>query len=90
MSTVDIEQLMKDLRNSARMVRFTKKDGSLRDLRCTLVANQLPERAQQALEQPMRQPNETLVTVWDLDKKAWRSFRKDAVVSVTEAELQDA
>lgn len=84
MSTIDIDQLVKDLQQGTRTVRFTKRDGSQRDIRCTLMANQLPERAQQALEQPLRETKSNLVTVWDLEKSAWRSFRRDSVISVNE------
>ena len=84
MSTVDIDQLIQDLRKGVRSVRFTKRDGSLRDLRCTLEASQLPVKEQKALDKPLREANANLVTVWDLDKAAWRSFRRDSVVSVSE------
>ena len=63
-------------------VRFTKVDGTTRDMRCTLKSDFLPDG--EVSENNKKAVTEAVLPVWDLDKKAWRSFRID---SVTEMQL---
>ena len=54
-------------------IQFNKKDGQERTMTCTLLPKYLPE------VKSARHSPDTL-TVWDLDKKAWRSFRLENFV----------
>ena len=64
-------------------VRFTKVDGTTRDMRCTLKEDLLPEPVASDTEiNRNRKPNDSVQVVWDLDKKAWRSCRIDSVLEM--------
>jgi hypothetical protein len=70
-----------DLHNYVCAVKFTKKDGSIRDMLCTLREDRLP--AQTDIEENIqkKKPNADVVSVWDIENEGWRSFRKDSVTS---------
>jgi hypothetical protein len=59
---------------------FTKKDGSDRTMRCTLQDKYIIPYEKKT-NRVKTQSNETL-SVWDLDKNEWRSFRYDSVKRV--------
>lgn len=62
-------------------VVFSKKNGEKRVMRCTRKASLIPdEDMPKGVE---RAHNPEVVKAYDLDKKAWRSFRKDSVISVS-------
>lgn len=65
-------------------VKFVKKDGTDRDMLCTLNESLLP--AQVDLEEAVQKktPNPEVQAVFDIDKQAWRSFRWDSLVGFTE------
>ena len=75
------EQLKTNLKEWIATVAFEKKDGTLRELRCTLNSKYLPE--QEVLEEgevkKTRAVNDKVLSVWDLDNEGWRSFRLDSV-----------
>lgn len=52
------------------VVEFTKRDGTVRRMRCTLQEGVVPKAAFD-----MNDYNDyDLITVWDVDRGAWRSF----------------
>lgn len=62
-------------------VTFTKVDGTVRVMPCTLQVSALPERdASKLTESKKHNPN--TLSVWCLDKKEWRSFRVANVLNV--------
>ncbi len=67
-------------------VVFTKKDGSQREMFCTLSEGKIPAekqpKAQEAVSQTARQPNESALRVFDTQAQDWRSFRWDSVIEV--------
>ena len=65
-------------------VKFIKKDGSERDMRCTLNPALLPEQEVQESAEPKKEPNPNILKVWDLEKSAWRSFRLDSIIGFSE------
>ncbi len=71
------------LRNNICVVVFTKADGvDMREMKCTLDINRAPEMYDGAKEKTSRKmPNKEVIPVWDLEKKAWRSFRVDSVMN---------
>ena len=57
-------------------ITFTKKDGTERVMRCTLMESALPPRDSDAQEKP-HSPD--VQPVWDIEAGGWRSFRWDSV-----------
>ena len=74
------EFLKSNLQTAILNIAFIKKDGSHRDLRCTLRPDLLP--AQTDLEEAVQKktPNPDILAVWDLENKGWRSFRYDSII----------
>ena len=68
----------KDLR-----VTFTKKDGSERAMRCTLVEARIPaDKVPKSSEETTSQTSRPAVRVFDTEVGEWRSFRWDSVTKV--------
>lgn len=72
------EEIMATLMNAIALVTFTKKDGTLREMRCTLQEAFIPQKTTEST----RKQNDEVLAVWDVDKDAWRSFRLDSVTDV--------
>lgn len=74
------EYLKGVLQTGIANVTFLKKDGTQRNLLCTLMPSELP--AQTDLEEAVQKktPNPEVLAVWDLENKGWRSFRYDSVL----------
>ena len=78
------EYLIELLIRNVVEVEFKKKDDSVRTMRCTLLEKHLPRReVTNSRDRPKKEPNKSLIPVFDLDKKAWRCFRIDSVISFT-------
>jgi len=61
-------------------VKFTKTDGSERDMKCTLMEAMVkPHERKTDREKKL---NDNIISVWDVDKEAWRSFRYDSIISI--------
>jgi hypothetical protein len=64
-------------------VTFTKKDGTERTMNCTLSPILVPSVKQDELvedhKKGIKRHNPDVRTVWDLEKKGWRSFRYDSI-----------
>lgn len=65
-------------------VTFTKKDGSERVMECTTAPSLVPPEPDSDPLTPKREkkPNEDVCPVYDLESKAWRSFRWDSIKQV--------
>lgn len=69
-------------------VEFTKADGTVRAMICTLSedhgAKYKPMTESDAVTpgRPRRQPTEQVRTVWDCEAAAWRSFRWDRLKKI--------
>jgi hypothetical protein len=63
-------------------VTFTKKDGTLRDMRCTLSEGRIPTDKQPKGESSSKDSG-SAVRVFDTEKQEWRSFRWDSVTKVS-------
>ena len=74
------EDVLKTLRAGATTVRFTKVDGSEREMRCTLSESQIPTDKQPKTKESGSTAG-SAVRVFDLDKGEWRSFRLDSLIS---------
>jgi len=82
------EGFEKDLLTATASVRFIKKDGSAREMLCTRIADLIPAKpvTESAEVKPAktRVANPNNIAVYDLDKNAWRTIRKN---TITEIEL---
>jgi hypothetical protein len=72
------EILLKALKENKCTVTFTKVSGETRVMPCTLKEDIIPKLEHKGT----KKPNESVVSVWCLDKKEWRSFRVDNVVDL--------
>ena len=65
-------------------VTFTKKDGTERVMNCTTNKELVPPvEVKETVEKKERKVNEDTMPVYDLEVKAWKSFRWDSVKQVT-------
>jgi hypothetical protein len=85
--TLTREQLITALSANVCQVTFTKLNGEVRVMPCTLREDLVPkyERKTPLVESQdpveVKAPSPTL-SVWCTDKAAWRSFRVDSVTNV--------
>ena len=63
-------------------VTFTKKDGTERIMKCTLVPEDLPKVEVKEDATPRKQKTDDVLAVYDLEAKGWRSFTLRAVKRV--------
>lgn len=83
MNTITRELLFDLLHSGECIVKFTKINGDLRTMPCTLNENLIPPSP--VIEGKItkdKKPNPDVLSVWCLDKKAWRSFRIANVISI--------
>jgi hypothetical protein len=64
------------LRTETVHLTFQKKDGTIREMNCTLSESKLPKQEQ---GKEARKANDSSMPVFDLDKNEWRAFRFDSV-----------
>jgi hypothetical protein len=74
------EELSKKLQKKSLSITFTKVDGSERVMNCTLEEKFLPVVESKSTKK--RLENQGVISVFDLDKQAWRSIRLDSIKSV--------
>ena len=72
--------LKSHLRMGPVNVTFTKKDGTERLMKCTLQEGVVVPH--EKTTERVKEENNEILAVWDLDKNAWRSFRLDSIKSV--------
>lgn len=80
------------LRDNICVVTFTKQDGTERVMRCTLKSEYLPNiPVTEVVSEPnwgnvspktYRKINLQTVSVWDMDKSAWRGFNINTVKQI--------
>lgn len=76
--------LKQQLQGGVVTVVFEKKDGTMRTMRCTLLAEYLPApTGPQLLTEDTRAENDNVLSVWDIDNGGWRSFRLDSIKQLT-------
>jgi hypothetical protein len=82
------DQLTEILRDNVCEVTFTKVDGSVRVMPCTLKENIIPKKpvdiASKSSEKRLRTMD--VLSAWCMDKQEWRSFR---VANVIQVEIQN-
>lgn len=60
------------------VVKFTKVNGEVREMPCTLREDIVPKYERKT----EKKPNDKVLSVWCLDKQEWRSFRVDSVLEL--------
>lgn len=73
------EWLTSVIRNERVNVCFTKADGTERWLHCSLHPELVPADKLQTESATPRKRSEEALSVWDLEKQDWRSFRFDSI-----------
>jgi hypothetical protein len=85
MTIITREQLSELLHTGECMVEFTKVNGEVRSMPCTLKAELIPPAPVKVLAEgevpKVKKENPEVMSVWCLDKKEWRSFRIVNVIS---------
>ena len=68
--------------NKTLVVEFTKKDGEVRRMRCTLDPSNVGEvyEYKGSTQSKIGEKVQESQSVWDIEKGAWRSFRFDSVL----------
>ena len=72
--------LKSHLRMGPVNVTFTKKDGTERLMKCTLQEGVVVPH--EKTTERVKEENNEILAVWDLDKNAWRSFRLDSIKTI--------
>jgi len=72
---------MDDLKSNICQIKFTKKDGAIRNMLCTLNEKYLPIQINPEEQAQKRKENTDVVSVWDTEANNWRSFRKDSIIN---------
>lgn len=69
------------LKNNIVNIKFTKRDGSTRNMKATLREDIIPQatKADPLSQKKIRNISEEVQPVWDTDVKSWRSFRWDSL-----------
>lgn len=75
------DQLKTRLKDVIATVVFQKKDGTLRQMKCTLKESHLPTFEEDSKK--TRKDNLDVLPVWDIENGEWRSFRIDSIKSVS-------
>jgi len=70
---IDKEQLVNMLQSGVVKVNFTKKDGEVREMSCTLIDSYIPEE-NKPKGSSERKLSESTLRVFDINAKGWRSF----------------
>jgi len=86
----DLDTILYKLRSSIVNVKFTKKSGEIRDMRCTLLKNLLPDkyRTLNEMYEPLNVILDTVdhtnpaIKVFDLDANAFRSFNLKSIINI--------
>lgn len=81
------DRLVKMLRNNVATVTFRKVDGTKRVMRCTLNSDLFSKRVLNELNESNSDRGITpgVLPVYDLDKKGFRSFRLNSIISIKRA-----
>lgn len=77
------ENLIDMLRNNIVTVTFTKVNGEERTMKCTLMAEYVPNAPTSSGQVLIQESESKAVSVWDTEMNGWRSFRVDSVKSIS-------
>lgn len=83
---MDRNEMIATLKENVVDVTFTKADGTVRNMTCTLLEEKIPPvflNGTEQMEQKTRKTNSDVIAVVDIDINQWRSFRVDSVTKFT-------
>ena len=93
MTTHTREQLSELLRTGECIVEFTKVDGTVRSMLCTLSDALIPPVLPKVLAEgevtKVKKSNPDVFSVWCLEKKEWRSFRFANLISAKAKDVEN-
>lgn len=72
--------LVSHLKASDIEITFIKKDGTERLMKCTLKEEVVVPYEKKT--DKVKEKNSDILSVWDIEKNAWRSFRWDSIKNV--------
>lgn len=75
------DNIVEFLRANVAEVRFTKSDGTERIMKCTLREDLVVPYVKKT--DRVKEANTDIVPVFDVEKNEWRSFKVDAVQSIS-------
>lgn len=75
------ENMIEKLRESICNVEFTKVNGDTRIMKCTLLAEAIPEDQRPRIS---AEYSPEVIRAFDINKQEWRSFKVDNVVTFTQ------
>lgn len=81
-NSFDKEKILEQLQTGVALVTFTKADGSLRDMKCTLQPRLLPAQLKESTVK--LDPQSDALRVYDLEADGWRSFKISRLISIFE------
>ena len=91
-NVIERAELKEKLVSEVVEVTFTKVNGDVRVMNCTLLETivpkstvevEAPNEVKDAYLHEEKKVNENLLVVWDVDAKGWRSFRINNITSVS-------
>lgn len=74
------QEIVEALKSNKCVVKFTKVNGEVREMPCTLREDLVP-KYEHKTDNP-KKVNENVVSVWCLDRNEWRSFRVDSLLEL--------
>ena len=73
-------ELRENLSKCIAEVKFTKADGTLREMSCTLMPSYI--QTEEKTPHVPRKQNDDVLAVWDIHNNGWRSFRLDSITNI--------
>ena len=80
MQTISKTNLQNMLHKGIVDIKFTKKDGTERVMKCTLLEDIVKPYEKKTDKQKVA--NTDILSVWDVEKNDWRSFRYDSIIDI--------
>jgi hypothetical protein len=66
--------------NDPVLIKFEKKDGTIREMKCSLNENVVVPYEKKT--DKVKQKNDETLSVWDVEKNAWRSFQLRSIKEI--------
>jgi hypothetical protein len=76
------DEIVAILKQQEAVVTFTKVNGEVRTMPCTLQEHIVPAAAAKQEGSITKAVNPNTISAWCTDKQAWRSFRVDSVTEI--------
>jgi len=74
--------VLRDINTKDLRITFTKRDGTEREMHCTLAEQAIPQEKQPKTAGSGSETTGSAVRVFDIEKQEWRSLRWDSVTKV--------